>query len=221
MFIYLFIYFFCLIKVKKEDSVIKKNFWSPQPFPLITTEQPRKQLRAKFLLVQSHDILPMSFVDFDCSNTKPVLFWTSCLACFQVIPCADRAVVRDVGALIYCHGICVQTFWRMTVFCTLRPSQMRHLLIKNNEPKTLNSEAINLLLASYNKELFARKILDCWPRVKFKKGGSVSNILCIIKSNKEQNKKYLTKRSLKFFFSSSLSVLQTVFLLFFFIVFLP
>ena len=44
----------------------------------------------------------MSFVDFDCSNAKsdkPVLFWTFCLACFQVIPCADRAVVSDVVSL--------------------------------------------------------------------------------------------------------------------------
>ena len=40
------------------------------------TKQPNKHLRAKFMLLQSHDILLMPFVDFDCSNTKsdkPVL----------------------------------------------------------------------------------------------------------------------------------------------------
>lgn len=52
----------------------------------------------KLTAVQSHGILSLFVDEFDCSNTKsvePVLFWTSCFACFQVIPCASFPVLVE------------------------------------------------------------------------------------------------------------------------------
>ena len=93
---------FCLVKVKKEDKIFK-NFFLILTIISLHGYETTKHLRAKVMLEQSHDILPMRFVDFDCSNTKsdkPVLdFLPGLFPGHSLCPlsCADRAVASAVG----------------------------------------------------------------------------------------------------------------------------
>ena len=61
----------------------------------------------KCILVQSHDLVSLNFVELNCSNTKsgePVLLFIFVFACLQVMPRSSPAVMMEQLRVMFESG---------------------------------------------------------------------------------------------------------------------